>query len=130
MPGVKGKVALQMFWYNNVNGRGRKHGCCKKRITKPFLKFIQARKKQNADSSNFLPNKTPSCIWVSIPDDWVILYWWACGADGRVDARMVRWLQNFFGWISNQIYLAMGLCSRAWVELCYNYTGTVTMNLN
>ena len=24
-----------------------------------------------------------SCIWVAIPVDWVILYWFACGADGR-----------------------------------------------
>ena len=24
-----------------------------------------------------------SCIWIAIPTDWVILYWYACGADGR-----------------------------------------------
>ena len=41
----------------------------KRESQNPFSKFIQARKKQNADSSNFLPNKTLSCIWVSIPDD-------------------------------------------------------------
>ena len=27
--------------------------------------------------------KTSCCIWVAIPVDWVILYWRACGADGR-----------------------------------------------
>ena len=26
---------------------------------------------------------TSSCIWIAIPVDWVILYWYACGADGR-----------------------------------------------
>ena len=26
---------------------------------------------------------TSSCIWVAIPIDWVILHWYACGADGR-----------------------------------------------
>ena len=26
---------------------------------------------------------TLSCIWVAIPDDWVILHWYACGVDGR-----------------------------------------------
>ena len=27
---------------------------------------------------------TSSCIWVAIPVDWIILHWYACGADGRV----------------------------------------------
>ena len=26
---------------------------------------------------------TSSCIWVAIPVDWIILHWYACGADGR-----------------------------------------------
>ena len=26
---------------------------------------------------------TSSCIWVTIPVDWVILHWYTCGADGR-----------------------------------------------
>ena len=26
---------------------------------------------------------TLSCIWVTIPVDWVILHWYACGADGQ-----------------------------------------------
>ena len=26
---------------------------------------------------------TSSSIWVAIPVDWVILHWYACGADGR-----------------------------------------------
>ena len=32
---------------------------------------------------DFLSNKTWSCIWVTIPVDWVILHGYACGADGR-----------------------------------------------
>ena len=28
-----------------------------------------------------------SCIWVAIPVDWVILPWYACGADGRSGVR-------------------------------------------
>ena len=42
----------------------------------------------------FFLSKTPGghaisfrCIWVAIPVDWVILYWCACGADGRADVR-------------------------------------------
>ena len=38
---------------------------------------------------DFLPNKTLSCIWVAVPVDWVILHWYACGADGRSLARSV-----------------------------------------
>ena len=37
-----------------------------------------------------LPVKmTFSCIWVSIPVDWVVLRWYACGADGRSGGRSV-----------------------------------------
>ena len=32
---------------------------------------------------------TSSCIWVAIPVDWVILHWYACGADGRSLGRAV-----------------------------------------
>ena len=28
-------------------------------------------------------NKSVSCIWVAIPADWIILHWYACGADTR-----------------------------------------------
>ena len=31
--------------------------------------------------------KTSSCVWVAIPIDWVILRWFACGADGRTVGR-------------------------------------------
>ena len=35
-----------------------------------------------------LPTKiTLSCIWVAIPVDWVILHWYACGADWRAFGR-------------------------------------------
>ena len=32
---------------------------------------------------DFPPKKISSCIWVTIPVDWVILHWYAYGADGR-----------------------------------------------
>ena len=32
---------------------------------------------------------TSSCIWVAIPVNWVILHWYACGADGRLVAWAV-----------------------------------------
>ena len=31
----------------------------------------------------FPANLTSSCIWVTIPVDWVVLHSYACGADGR-----------------------------------------------
>ena len=31
---------------------------------------------------------TSSCIWVAIPVYWVILHWYACGADGRSFSRV------------------------------------------
>ena len=44
------------------------------------------------------PSKiTSSCIWVAIPVHWVILHWYACGADGRSGGRTVTWLPNFLG---------------------------------
>ena len=42
-------------------------------------------------------------MWVAIPDDWVILRWYACGADGRSLARSV------YGHVIINISLAMGL---------------------
>ena len=30
-----------------------------------------------------------SYIWVAIPVDWIILHWYACGADGRSGGRSV-----------------------------------------
>ena len=54
---------------------------------------------------------TSSCIWVAIPVDWVILHWYACGADGRSLARCtVTWLPNFLGWVDYRIFLPMVLC--------------------
>ena len=32
---------------------------------------------------------TSSCIWVAVPVDWVILDWYACGADGRSRGRAI-----------------------------------------
>ena len=32
---------------------------------------------------------TSCCIWVIIPFDWVVLYWYACGADERADGHVI-----------------------------------------
>ena len=57
---------------------------------------------------------TSSCIWVTIPVDWVILHWYTCGADGRSRGRAggrctVTWLPNFLGWVDYFIFLPMVL---------------------
>ena len=44
------------------------------------------------------------CISVAIPVDWIILHWYACGADGLSGGRSVgrctvTWLPNFLGWV-------------------------------
>ena len=39
--------------------------------------------------SDFLPNKTLSCICIAIPFDWVNLHWYASGADRRSVGRLV-----------------------------------------
>ena len=57
---------------------------------------------------------------VAMPVDWVILLWYAWGADEQV---MVTWLQRVFGWVDYHIFLGMRLCSRvqsARVELPYD----------
>ena len=57
---------------------------------------------------------TLSCILVAIPVDWIILHWYACGADRQSDGRCtVTWLPNFLGWIVYHISLSMVLrCAR------------------
>ena len=59
----------------------------------------------------FLPNKTLSCIWVAIPVDWVILHWYACGADGRSGGRSVygHVITKFFRMVVYHISLPMVL---------------------
>ena len=62
------------------------------RCHKIFMLFFQ-QKNVSFDFSLSLPFSrwvslacrliTSSCIWVAIPVDWVILHWYACGADGR-----------------------------------------------
>ena len=61
---------------------------------------------------------TSSCIRVAIPVDWVILHWYACGADGRSLGReggrcTVTWLPNFLGWVDYFIFLPKVLRWRA-----------------
>ena len=45
--------------------------------------------KSSGRPCDYLPNKTVSFIWVAIPVDWVILHWYACGADGQSVGRSV-----------------------------------------
>ena len=52
---------------------------------------------------------TSSCISVAIPVDWVILHWYACGADrwslGRAVGRCtVTWLPTFLGRVDHFIF--------------------------
>ena len=53
-----------------------------------------------------LPAKiTLSCIWVTIPVDWVILHWYTCGAEGLSGGRCtVTWLPNFLGWVKFTLF--------------------------
>ena len=46
-----------------------------------------------------------SCISVAIPFDWVILHWYACGADGRsLGVRSRDRLPNFLRWVDYFIF--------------------------
>ena len=71
---------------------------------------------------------TSSCIWVTIPVDWVILHWYACGADGRSLARCtVTWLPNFLGWVdllTHGVPLASALRERAPLSIFAHLTNT------
>ena len=60
-------------------------------------------------ASDFLPNKTWSCIWVAIPIDWVILHWQPCGGYGRSLARSVygHVITKFLRWVDYHISFAM-----------------------
>ena len=67
---------------------------------------------------DFFPNKTFSCISVAIPVNWIILHWYACGADGLSGDRSVgrctvTWLPNFLWWVVDHIFLTIVLrCAR------------------
>ena len=57
----------------------------------------------------FFPNKTLSCIWVAIPVDWIILHWYACGADERsggpaVGVRSCDYQIFSDGWFTTFLY--------------------------
>ena len=90
------------------------------------LVYVTVNIKNNAEKDTtmllfVLLNKTLSRIWVAIPVDWVILHWYACGADGRLLARCtVTWLPNFLGWVVYHIFLPMVLrCALRARELRY-----------
>ena len=51
---------------------------------------------------------TSICIWVAIPVDWVILHWYACGADGRLGVRS-RDYQIFLSVVDYHIFIPMVL---------------------
>ena len=67
---------------------------------------------------------TSSCIWVAIPVDWIILHWYACGADGRSPGWCtVTWLPNFLGWVLYHVFLPMVLrCALRKRELRYEWS--------
>ena len=50
---------------------------------------------------DFFPNKTLSCISVAIPVDWIILHWYACGADGISVGVWPRDYQTSYPWCSS-----------------------------
>ena len=64
---------------------------------------------------------TSSCIWVAIPVGWVILHWYACGADGRLVGSTVTWLPKFLGWVDYQIFLPMVLRFARFVRVELRY---------
>ena len=53
---------------------------------------------------------TSRCIWVAISKsiDWVILHWYALGADGRANGCTVSWLSKFHRWVDYHIVLGTG----------------------
>ena len=51
---------------------------------------------------------TSSCIWVAIPVDWVILHWYACGADGRSLGRAVGVRSRDYQILSDVSFLTHG----------------------
>ena len=69
---------------------------------------------QDRVAMRFPAKITSSCIWVAMPDHWVILLCYACGADGRSVGRTITRLPKFLGWIDYHIFLGMGLRSREW----------------
>ena len=75
--------------------------------------FIDSLVVKTRVAMRFPAKITSSCIWVAMHVDWVILHWYACGADGRLVGRMVTWLPNFLEWVDHYIFLGMGLRSRA-----------------
>ena len=68
---------------------------------------------------------TSSCIWVAIPVDWVILHWYACGADERPGDRSVygHMITKFSRMGSLPHFLTHGapLHALRTRELCYKF---------
>ena len=57
--------------------------------------FIDSLVVKTRKAMRFPAKITSSCIWVAMPVDWVILHWYACGADGRWSDVRSRDYQNF-----------------------------------
>ena len=80
---------------------------------------------QDAGSYATSRQNNSGCIWVAIPVDWVILHWYARGADGRSNGWSV------YGHVTSQFsrmgslphFLTHGapLCTLRARELHYNY---------
>ena len=79
-----------------------------------FIDSLVVSASQDAGGNAISRQNNLSYIWVAIPVEWVILHWYACGADGRSVGRCtVTWLPNFLGWVVYHIFLPMVLrCAR------------------
>ena len=54
--------------------------------------------------------KTPCCIRVAIPGDWIIIHWYTCGVDGSAHGHVIT--KIFMGCIDNQMLLPVVPCTR------------------
>ena len=67
----------------------------KKLISDPVYWFRLSLLHKIQVAMQFPAKITLSCIWVAIHVDWVILHWYACGADRRWASRRSCDYQNF-----------------------------------
>ena len=54
-----------------------------------FIDSLVVSASQDAGGNEISRQNNLSYIWVAIPVEWVILHWYACGADGRSVGRSV-----------------------------------------
>ena len=86
-----------------------------------FIDSLVVSASQDAGGYAISRQVTSSCIWVAIPVGWLILHWYACGADGRLVGSTVTWLPKFLGWVDYQIFLPMVLRFARFVRVELRY---------